>query len=309
MAPTSYDLAVIGHFSIDTIVLPTRKSPFIVLGGPVTYTSSTAKNLGACACAISKVGASFPQAYLWWLEQEGINITNVIRRPDEATTGFELTYSHDFEVRTLKLKNKGTELKTEDIPTDFHAKAIHLGPITNEITYEVAEQIKKSGDILSLDPQGLTRSFDKEGNVLENATSFDSRIFSLIDVYKSSKNEIHTLTGESELKHAIKAIHDIGVKTVIVTMSDRGAILSVEGTQYNIGVYPPNVRVDPTGAGDAFIGAFLTEYLQGKEPLWCATVGSAAASLVIEGIGPTYFGKKEEIYQRANILYEKELKQ
>ena len=104
MAPTSYDLAVIGHFSIDTIVLPTRKSPFMVLGGPVTYTSFAAKNLGACACAISKVGASFPQAYLWWLEQEGINITNVIRRPDEATTGFELTYSHDFEVRTLKLK-------------------------------------------------------------------------------------------------------------------------------------------------------------------------------------------------------------
>jgi len=38
-------------------------------------------------------------------------------------------------------------------------------------------------------------------------------------------------------------------------------------------------------------------------------VGCAAASQVLEGIGPTFFGKKEEIYQRAQSLYEKELKQ
>ena len=55
--------------------------------------------------------------------------------------------------------------------------------------------------------------------------------------------------------------------------------------------------------------AFLTEYLRQKDSTWCACVGSAAASVVVEGLGPTYFGKKEEIYRRAKILYEKELKQ
>ena len=58
-----------------------------------------------------------------------------------------------------------------------------------------------------------------------------------------------------------------------------------------------------------FIGGFLTEYLRQKESTWCACVGSAAASVVVEGLGPTYFGTKEEIYRRAKILYEKELKQ
>ena len=67
--------------------------------------------------------------------------------------------------------------------------------------------------------------------------------------------------------------------------------------------------VDPTGAGDVFMGGFLTEYLREKESVWCSCVGSAAASLVVEGIGPTYFGSKEKIYQRAKVLYEKELKQ
>ena len=92
-------------------------------------------------------------------------------------------------------------------------------------------------------------------------------------------------------------------------MGAKGSVLSVEGAQYNIDACPSQVLVDPTGAGDVFIGGFLTEYLRQKESIWCACVGSAAASCVVEGIGPTYFGKKEEIYRRAKVLYEKKLKQ
>ncbi len=179
-----------------------------------------------------------------------------------------------------------------------------MGPIANEIPYEVAEALKKSADVVSLDPQGLLRSFDETGNVSDNAL-IDNQIFSLINIYKSSQPEIYALTGEVDLKHAIRAVHDVGVETVIVTMGEKGSVLSVEGTQYNTAACPSEVLVDPTGAGDVFIGAFLTEYLKQKESLWCAAVGSAASSLVVEGLGPTYFGRKEQVYQRAQSVYGK----
>jgi fructokinase len=185
---------------------------------------------------------------------------------------------------------------------------LHIAPIANEVSIEVVERLRECGDVLSLDPQGLLRTFDEVGNVAENA-SVDKRIFSLINIYKSSQNELFALTGQSELKPAIKAIHDFGVQTVIVTMGIKGSVLSVGGGQYNIAACPSQVFVDPTGAGDVFIGGFLTEYLRQKESTWCACVGSAAASVVVESIGPTYFGKKAEIYERAKVLYEKELKQ
>ena len=70
----------------------------------------------------------------------------------------------------------------------------------------------------------------------------------------------------------------------------------------------PRAIQDPTGAGDAFIGAFLAEYIQGKDPIWCSCVGCAASSFVIEGVGPTMFGEKKETYMRATEIYEKELK-
>jgi len=302
------DVAVIGHLSIDRILLPSRSAPFVVLGGSATYTSFAAKRLEATASLISKVGGNFPEAYLWWLRQEGIDISGVIKQPGQPTTSFELSYSKDLSERTLSLKEKGAPIELADVPADLNAKAVHVGPIANEVSFEVIERVKHCADVLSLDPQGLLRSFDEAGNITEKSP-VDKRIFSLINIYKSSQTEILALTGQSELKAAIEAIHDFGVGTVIVTMGTKGSVLSVEGAQYNIAACPSQVLVDPTGAGDVFIAGFLTEYLRQKESIWCACVGSAAASMVVEGIGPTYFGKKEEIYARAKTLYEKELKQ
>ena len=65
---------------------------------------------------------------------------------------------------------------------------LHL--LHDEIPYELVERLKSCADILSLDPQGLLRSFDETGNVTENAL-VDNRIFSLINIYKSSENEIY----------------------------------------------------------------------------------------------------------------------
>ncbi len=302
------DLAVVGHLSIDKILLPSRTAPFTVLGGAAAYTSLAAKRLEATASVISKVGGNFPEAYLWWLRQEGIDISGVIKRADLPTTSFELSYREDLSERTLSLKGKGAPIELADLPAYMKAKAVHIAPIANEASFEVIGHLKQCANVMSLDPQGLLRSFDEDGNVTENA-SVDKRILSLINIYKSSQTEILALTGKSELKEAIEAVHDYGVGTVIVTNGAQGSVLSVEGARFNIAACPSQVIVDPTGAGDVLIGGFLTEYLRQKESIWCACVGSAAASVIIEGIGPTYFGKKEEIYQRAKVLYEKELKQ
>ena len=77
-------------------------------------------------------------------------------------------------------------------------------------------------------------------------------------------------------------------------MGAKGSVLSVEGAQFNIAACPSQVLVDPTGAGDVFIGGFLTEYLRQKESIWCACVGSAAASVVVEGIGPLTLARKKK---------------
>jgi cytidine kinase len=307
MAAQISDVAVVGHFAIDTIRLPSRSSPFVVLGGSVTYVSFVAKRLDAVVSIISKVGGDFPEAYMWWLREEGIDLSSVTKAANERTTHFELGYSKDLSNRTLKLKSKGATITSSDLPCSLQAKAVHIAPIAGEISYEVVKKLKGCAEVLSLDPQGLLRRFDKKGKVKARAP-VDKRLFSLVNIYKSSLDEITTLTGHSDLNSAIDAVHDFGVKTIIVTLGAKGSVLSVERTRYEVPACDSKVFVDPTGAGDAFIGGFLTEYIRQKDSFWCACVGSAAASLVVEGIGPTFFGEKEEIYQRARSVYEKEIK-
>ena len=308
MAVQDFDITVVGHFTIDSISLPSRPHPVSVLGGSAAYISLATRRLDATASVISKVGGDFPQAYMWWLQQEGIDLSNVVRVEDEQTTRFELKYNKDLTNRTLKLKSKASPITAGDLPKSLHAKAIHIAPIAGEIAYDTIAKLKKCTEILSLDPQGLLRSFGTAGNVTCRS-SISKRLLSLITVYKSSVEELNAATGYKDTRSAIKAIHDFGVETVIITLGAKGAVLSIGGTRYNIPPCKSATVVDPTGAGDVFMSGFLTEYIHQKDSLWCACVGSAAASLVVEGIGPTFFGEKEEIYRRATSIYEKGIKQ
>lgn len=302
-----FDIVSVGHFCIDSICLPERQTPFVVLGGASTYVSIAAARLEARVAAVSKVGRDFPVSYRWWLEQEGVNLCGVTKDEDAETTRFELKYDVDMSDRVLVLKSKAPALTVDDLPNPLRTQAVHLAPVAGEIAYEVAESLKKCADVVSLDPQGLVRKFYADGRVVQNQLR-DTSILDLVDIYKSSKNEIEAVTGLSDLHSAITAIHDHGVEVVLVTLGDRGVVLSFEGTVYEVPACKPEKLVDPTGAGDAFIGGFLSEYVNDENIQRCASVGVATASFVVEGIGPTFMWDKAQVYQRARELYEKEIK-
>jgi sugar/nucleoside kinase (ribokinase family) len=303
-----FDIVTVGHLAIDSILLPERQTPFVVLGGAAAYVSLAAKRLDTRVSVISKVGGDFPEAYLWWLQQESIDLSGLVKEKTALTTRFELKYSDLQTERTLLLKSKAPPLTVDDLPTSLRADAIHLAPLAGEISYDVAERLKSHADVLSLDPQGLVRSFDETGNVTLKPL-VDKRILGLVDILKSSRSEIEAATGLSDVASAMEAVHKLGVKIVVVTLGGEGAVVSVDGATYRIPAYQSEKVVDPTGAGDAFMGGFLAEYVYGENYLRCGCVGSALASLVVEGIGPTNFGDKTEIYRRARLLYEKEIKE
>jgi sugar/nucleoside kinase (ribokinase family) len=277
------------------------------LGGAVTYVSFISKRLGKTVSIISKVGEDFPEAYWQLLIKEGIDLSWITKAKKGKTTRFELEYNKDLKYRTLKLKSKAPQIQLIDLPKQSRSSIIHLAPISGEISYEVVKKLKKTTEFISLDPQGMLRRFSENG-VVEPTSKTNLEMLSLVDILKSSFMELKSLTRETNMKMAIKTIHDFGVKIIIVTLGSRGAILSVYGTSYLIPPCKSRGLIDPTGAGDCFIGGFLSEFLDQKNVVWCGCVGSAAASLVIEKAGSSFFGEKEEIYQRAYAIYEKETK-
>jgi len=301
-----FDLVTVGHFAIDYIHSPTMVSPMSTLGGPPTYVSMAAAKLGAKVSVISKVGEDFSNNYVKWLKNNKIDLSGLKKVRGASTTQFAIKYQKDWK-RKLQLKARAPPISANDLRYSLQARAVHVAPIANELSEELVTKLRKTTSILSLDPQGFVRVFDNEGNARLKRW-YGQSVLEQVAVYKSSQDEISAVTGTSNLQLATRRISDYGVKIVIVTKGMSGSTIFFDKTFYNIPVYPSKNVLDPTGAGDSFNGAFLAEYVRGKEVLWCACVGSSSASFVVEGVGPERFGEKEETYERAREIYEKQLK-
>ncbi len=296
------DLVTLGHFAIDLICSPKIATPKPTLGGPPAYVSVAARNLGAKVSVISKVGEDFSSKYIDWLNANAVDLSQLKRVKGASTTSFILKYSN--WSRELQLRSLAPPILPEDIPNSLRPKAVHIAPVANEVSRNLIDKMRTLTAVLSLDPQGFVREFDANGNMRLKRLD-DRQILGQIDVYKSSQREIRMVTGLADVKLAMEKISDYGAKIVIITRGMEGSKMLFEGRIYEIPACEPKAVRDPTGAGDAFVGAFLAEYVAQKDPVWCACIGSASASFVVEGVGPEVFGGKAETCSRASKIYDK----
>jgi adenosine kinase len=91
---------------------------------------------------------------------------------------------------------------------------------------------------------------------------------------------IHRRTGRD--------VTDIAAGGAIVarTRGSQGSELAIEGAVHRVPVAPPLQLIDPTGAGDAYIGGLLAGIRAGRAPDVAARMGALAATYVIEQHGP-----------------------
>ncbi|MFQ6095061.1 MAG: carbohydrate kinase family protein [Candidatus Bathyarchaeia archaeon] len=297
-----FDLVTVGHFAIDLIISPRITRSTATLGGSPTFCSIAAKKLGADVSVISKVGSDFPSEYIEWLTANGVDLSGLKVVDGASTTRFILKY--EGYGRRLRLKSRAPPIGIEDIPDSLRSRAIHAGPIANELSAETISELRSLADVLSLDPQGLVRLFDREGNVSLRKMG-EHKILRNIDIFKSATDELKSFVDAADLPSALKKISEHGTEIVIVTKGSKGALVYHRGRVYEIPACKPRVFVDATGAGDVFIGAFLAEYIRGKDVPWCACVGSASASFIVEKRGSSGFGERREVYERASKAFER----
>ena len=296
-----FDLIVVGHFAIDKI--ETKEDRQIIrLGGAPFYSAVAASRLGAKVAVLSKVGGDFTEKYLKILENENINVSFIKVIKEVETTSFRIKYLNSR--RKMRLEVLSPKILVEDVPANVKAKVVHVAPIVNEIPYETFEKLQEIADIICLDPQGYVRELDKEGYVKLKKWR-DERFLRKISIFKSDAEEAVYVSGISDLQKAMRKIAEYGVEVVLVTMGNKGSAIFYQGKFQKIPAYPAKRVADPTGAGDVFIGTYLAEHIKGREPIWCACVGSAAASFIVEKTGLLRFGFKDEVYARASELYEK----
>lgn len=295
------DLITVGHLTFDYVTRRGISRPRWRLGGPPAYCSVAALALGASVSAISKVGPDFGEKSLARLQRIGLNLAGV-EVVDAPTTRFRIEYLN--EERRLRLESKCEPIHPENVRAAGEARVFHIAPVIDEVPTETALAAARKARLASLDPQGYTRAMARDGSV-RSRKWLDRSLLKRIDVYKSSGRELQAITRASSAGRGLRKICTTGPEIAMATLGSRGVIMCIrKGKIWSMPASGPARVTDPTGAGDAYIGAFLPEYVRSEDALWAAALGLAASSLVIETAGPT-MPRGKKMQERARWSHER----
>lgn len=119
------------------------------------------------------------------------------------------------------------------------------------------------------------------------------------DYFVPNETELEILTGmpvgnDDEIAAAAASLLDKGLKNLIVTLGDKGA-LWLRGDERTHVTAPTVNAVDTTGAGDAFIGCFAAELARGTDVAEAIAQAVRYASHSVTGKGTqTSYATTEE---------------
>jgi sugar/nucleoside kinase (ribokinase family) len=291
------DLTVIGHIAIDKII--THDATRTQIGGPPAYVALAAGVLGREVEAITKVGGDMPDDFLTRLSDLGIDLQGMVVE-EAPTTRFTIDYRG--VERSLMVESVCVEIGLEDVR--WVPEAAIVAPIVGEVSPATIAGI--GADVIALDPQGYLREVLDDGSIRPKPW-FNGEALRRVDVFKSSVRELELVTGERDPWNGLERILRLGVEVAMATKGEEGSLLAFGAGRHVVPAHAA-VSVDPTGAGDAFLGCFFLEYLEGEEPLWCASMGSAVASFVVETMGAEIGASSEDIRERAEDVFNRSKK-
>lgn len=260
---------------------------------------------------IGKVGNDVLGRFLYdRLNNEGVNLNNMIltEQAKTALTIVTLDQKGDRSFDFFVDPSADQLLKKEEIDDELFGdyKIFHFGSISmiNEIGREATKyalQLAKERDMyVSYDPN-LRESLWSD---LEQAKKIIKSVLGNVDILKVSKEELEFLTGLdniSEGAEQIKNKNDIDI--VLVTDGSNGVYFYKDKI-----IHVPAQKVeavDTTGAGDAFVSAFLnrineteveiTELSNEKIKEYCEFANHCSALVVKKQGAMSMLPEKEEV--------------
>lgn len=247
-------------------------------GGAPANVAATLTKLGAKALFAGKVGKdSFGSFLKNVLRENNVDVSMLAMDENSNTTLAFVSLKSDGERDFIF--NRGADelysISDMDKAVVLNSSIIHLGSATallggplKEAYAYAAKLAKDSGRFISFDPNFRIDLW--KGRIPEFVSSAKEYI-KVSDFVKVSDEEIRIITGEDEIEKGVQEMHRLGARAAAVTLGEKGTYVSngkASGVVESIKIK----SIDSTGAGDAFVGAFLYKLLQCENA--CAAVDS-----------------------------------
>jgi sugar/nucleoside kinase (ribokinase family) len=291
---------IVGSTALDSIkTLSAQHSR--LLGGSASH-AAIAASFFAPVRLVGVVGEDFPKAYLRLYRKHKIDLEGL-----QIAPGKTFHWSGEYEVnmnnrRTLETELGVFETFTPRLPASYqNSEFVLLANIAPALQHHVLDQMRRPKLVVA----------DTMDLWLNIALPDLLKLLPRLDGFVLNESEARQLTQEDNLLRAAKKIRKLGPKFVIIKKGEHGAILSSPQGLFLSPAFPLEKVVDPTGAGDSFVGAMMGYLAGAKGPIErnlrrAMVYGSIVASYCCEGFGvkATTRATRAGIEQRRQALGE-----
>lgn len=256
-----------------------------IAGSELNFCIAVIRNHLSCGL-IARVGNDeFGRNIIEYSRSQGVDVSQI--KIDDSFTGIYFVQRGypiplKSELIYYRKGSAGSKLSPEDVNEDYvrTAKLVHSTGITLAISesakdavFKAFELAKKRSFDTNIRPKLWTPEKARE-TILKLLGKYD------VEVLITDPDDTKILLGVTDPDEAYRKYKELGVKTLLYKLGAKGAVVFKDNLKVFKEAYKVPVE-DPTGAGDAMAGTFISLYLQGKDLEYALHHGIVASTLVV----------------------------
>jgi sugar/nucleoside kinase (ribokinase family) len=318
---TRPDVVSLGIHILDVLGRPVTRIPprqdvdlleeiRLTVAGTAAGTSVDLAKLGVSVLAMGAIGEDAAGNFIVdTMNRYGIDTSGLTRKAAVQTSATMLPIRPNGERPALHVLGANAELTADDVDLGAIAKARHLhfggtylmpkldgAPTAGILEFAKARGVPITHDLIAIDRPDLLE-------VIAPALPY-------VDYFMPGLDEARMICGLTDRHEVIRFFLDRGVRYTVFKMGAEGSSIAWRGgdggiEEIRVPAFAATV-VDSTGCGDAYCAGFIVGLRRGWELVECARFGTAAAALVIQGLGSDAgivdFDHTLQFMQRADTL-------
>ncbi len=280
---------IYGTIAIDTLCTP-HGTAACELGGSGSFAALAARLVSRRIKLLGIVGTDFPLGFERALKRHRVGLRHV-QKSAGRTFAWTARYEDDM--------NQRETLETVEGVQEFWQMKLTRSLQNSSVVAACNVTPRLQSQLLAqCSPQSFTMA-DFMKSWIERERDYVDSLLARVDMAFMNDEEAHAFAGTDDAAAAGEALLDSGPRFVIIKHGSEGSSLLMRESdgrkrQYDCPAWPLKKAVDPTGAGDAYMGAmaaWICEHLRAKRSLrWddvCAGMHLAAtiAAAVCESFG------------------------
>jgi sugar/nucleoside kinase (ribokinase family) len=259
----------------------------LTIGGCAANVAVDLVKLGVRAAVVGRVGGDvFGRVVAEMLREQRVDVSLVQVTPGVDTSQTLIINVAGEDRRFIHTFGANARFRAADIPLDraTSCRVLYLGG------YLLMDELK-AGELAAVFAAARKSGAKTVLDVVTPGPSGDyllrlEPLLPYVDVFLPNDHEAELITGEHDPARQAECFHQLGAKTAIVTLGDRGAVLVGDGLRLRAEAYKV-AFVDGSGGGDAFAAGYIAGLLQGIDAEGCLRLGSAVGASCVRAIGTT----------------------